>query len=272
MCVFLCDAAWAPFVRRVGCGFFTLVRSGAVNEMGPFMALTENATVTFKVNNVPFGADALINADLFEWTPTARLVSATAITGRTLKLVFTLRLRIDDVTHVLDNVAFVVTVDNMCFATALEELFTLPADAPAFVRSLFKTKPASPVKCAVGEQARADVPSLRGHGNLTDCVPTSCESARACGADAVCRPRTVGQTRAAGGVGFDCGCAKGYAANLHLGVCVAVSCDAPTACSPLGVCEPFAVDELDECNPTPTMGWQWRRGPAPCPRFRCRAQ
>lgn len=144
-------------------------------------------------------------------------------------------------------------------------------DASAFVKMFLSPMPVDR-SCAAGEKRRSDIPALKATLNATndDCIPVSCKSARACATDVVCVARSKSAAATNGGIGFTCGCDKGYAQDLHLNQCIAVNCSAPDACTPLAKCVNFAVDELDEyCNPTPTMAEQWRRGPKPCPRFRC---
>jgi len=162
-----------------------------------------------------------------------------------------------------DN-TLIVRLERDCRAQSIR--FYLNADqAPAAL--LAEVAPRT--TCPPGEAPRSTVPALVGGGAPTDCVPVSCKSARACALDEGCRAVTKAAARHNGGIGFVCGCGPGDELNGHTGRCVAVRCDSPTACSPLARCVPKNETELDECNPTPTQGAQWRRGSAPCPRFDC---
>jgi hypothetical protein len=181
---------------------------------------------------------------------------------------FEVRLNLTGNVVTLPGQRLAVKLDRECMA---EAVFLLRVDASetAAVQQLFAapTLASGPGTCPAGEMLRGSVPALAKSGDASTCVPVSCASARAC-PTAPCTPLPATELKAAGGIMFMCGCRAGFEANNHTLECVAVTC-AARPCLPFATCVDFAPATLDDCNPTPTMGAQWRRGPDPCPHYQC---
>jgi len=245
-----CNVAFAmPLYRHALSALFTL---GSPNAR-PLTALTAvTARTSYVVNGVQQNEAPFLVSQLPNLEPEFRLVHAGAMSKRTLVFKFDLRITVNDTKVVLPGVLYRFRLDHNCQVALSEQSFTVSATLPAAVHALLVPQSQAPkptTLCPAGESASA----------TGACVVVSCLSARAC----------PGQPCRATRSSYTCGCASGYAANNHTLECVAVNCTARDACPPYATCQNLPEAQLDDCNPTPTLGFQWRRGAAPCPRFVC---
>lgn len=260
--------------RECNAAYATSIYRSAVNAMfgnSPANAKPLKSYLTspaaFDVNGVKQSATPLLFTQLSKFNATMHITMSRPTRQRMLLYSFELRVNLTGSVVTLPEQRLVVKLDHECMA---EAVFLLRVDStePSAVQQLFAPPGVpGPITCAEGELPRGSVAALAKSGNASECVPVSCASARAC-PTAPCTPLPATELKAAGGITFMCGCRTGFEANNHTLECVAVTC-AARPCLPFATCVDLDPATLDNCNPTPTMGSQWRRGPEPCPLYQC---